>query len=221
MAERKPFSSQPGQITNSKRVFRQARASHTARRIIDAANQLLNDNCTLSNEAISEAANVSVSSIYRYFNNRSDLFAEMFRLEADNSFNRIAEEISKLDRDNYKRIIRNIIEASAEAVTGDKKVRRSTFRNIEYEVAQEINIKFNYNLHNKLIEQISLVTNCHSRFVDTNLVMLLARLLVSIPRITVVESIEKFDPGKFFTELTETASDILLRIFARADATHK
>lgn len=219
MPGRKSFSGQSGSATKPKRVFHQARASQTARRIIDAANQLLNDNCTLSNEAISEAANVSVSSIYRYFNCRSDLIAEMFRLEADNSFNRIAEEISKLDRENYKLIIRNIIEASTEAVTGDKRARRSAFRNVEYEVAQEINIKFNYNLHNKLIEQISLVTNCHSRFVDTNLVMLLARLLVSIPRITVVENNEKFDPGKFFAELTDTAADILLRIFARADST--
>lgn len=219
---RKPnsMSTPPVDNTNTKRVFKQPRASHTARRIIDAANHLLNTNGVLSNEAIADTANVSVSSIYRYFNNRGDLFAEMFRIDADNSFKKIAGQISELDRQNFKEIFRKIIETSAQTVSGERTPRRASFGNINYEVGQEINIKFNLSLCSKLVEQVALITNCHPHFVDTNLVTILARLLVATPRVLVVESPGTFEYEGLITELTETAAELLIKIFQRADATH-
>jgi AcrR family transcriptional regulator len=219
---RKPKLS-PGKVvdsSNPKRIFRQPRASNTARRIIDAANHLLNKNGALSNEAIAEAANVSISSIYRYFQNRSDLFAEMFRIDAENNFRLIAEKISQLDRTNYKEVIRHIIEMSAQSVTGGRTARRAYFGDINYEVGQEINIRFNLSLCNKLIEQVTLVSNCHPRCVDNNLITLLARLMVATPRVLIVESPGMFDQQALITELTDTATDVLIKIFTRADATH-
>jgi AcrR family transcriptional regulator len=203
-----------------KRVFRQARASNTARRIIDAANQLLNSNRALSNEAIAETANVSVSSIYRYFNNRSELFAEMFRIDADNSFALIGAKISQLDRSNYRQIIRNIVETSAQSVSGERAARIASFGSIDYEVAQEINIKLNLSLCSKLVEQVALISNCHPRVVDNNLITILSRLLVATPRVLIVESPGTFQYEGLITELSETAVHLMEKIFARADATH-
>jgi AcrR family transcriptional regulator len=219
---RKPNSMSTPRVdnTNSKRVFKQPRASHTERRIIDAANHLLNTNCALSNEAIADAANVSISSIYRYFNNRGDLFAAMFRIHADNGLKLIAGQVSELDRLNFKEILRKIIETSAQSVSGERTARRVSFGNINYDVGQEINIKFNLSLCSKLVEQVALITNCHPRFVDTNLVTILGRLLVATPRVLIVESPGTFEYEGLITELTETASELLIKILHRADATH-
>lgn len=219
---RKPnlLSGSAVESSKTKKVFRQPRASNTARRIIDAANHLLNTNGALSNEAIADTANVSISSIYRYFQNRSDLFAEMFRIDADTNFRLIAEKISQLDRSNYKEVIRHIIETSAQTVTGERTARSAYFGDINYEVGQEINIKLNLSLCNKLIEQIALISNCHPRYVDHNLTILLARLLVATPRVLIVESPGMFEPKALITELTDTATDVLTKILTRADATH-
>ena len=220
MGEHRHQSGSISHTGKSKSAFKQLRASQTASRIIESANQLLNTNRTLSNEAIAEAANVSISSIYRYFENRHALFAEMFRLDADHGFNKISFEIAKLNQENCKMVLSDIIAISVNSVSNHTDARRSTFRNISYEVAQEINIKFNQSLCDKLVEQISLTMNCHPHSVDRNMVMILARMLVSIPRITIVEDAAAKNNSAFFSALGDAASDLLQNIFVRADASH-
>jgi AcrR family transcriptional regulator len=202
-------------MTNNKDPYKQQRAANTASRIIEAANQLLASNQPVSNEAIAEIANVSISSIYRYYENRSDLFSAMFKLEATRTFDRIANEIEQLTRENHKLVFRNVIEISARAVSGDTFAQLSTNRNINYDTAVEVNISFIQSLCDKIIERVSLILNCHPGSIDPNLVTILARLLVSVPRITMLENPELAKNSSLFGELTECASSTLLKMCSR------
>jgi hypothetical protein len=144
----------------------------------------------------------------------------MFRIDADNSFDLIGAKISQLDRSNYRQIIRNIVETSAQSVSGERTARIASFGSIDYEVAQEINIKLNLSLYSKLVEQVALISNCHPGVVDNNLITILSRLLVATPRVLIVESPGTFQYEGLITELSETAVHLMEKIFARADATH-
>jgi len=217
MTNRRVLAVEPGYQVKTKRVFRQTRASNTARRIIDAATQLLNANLPLSNEAVAEAASVSVSSIYRYFHNRSDLFAEIYRLDAQETIEKIEQEIVRLTQDNPRDVVASIIAIAAEAVSSDPGKQRAIYGSIEFEVAHKVNIEFNRRLQEKLIEQIAVVMNCHPGFVDGSLVAILGRLLVScVPQIIVLESSDTVDAERVFSELCTMAGDTLALIMERA-----
>lgn len=217
MTNRRTLVSEQAYQVKTKRVFRQTRASNTARRIIDSATQLLNADMPLSNEAVAEAASVSVSSIYRYFDNRSDLFAEIYRLDAQATIEKIEREIAQLTQDNPRYVVARIIAIAAEAVSSDPGRQRAIYGNIEFEVAHEVNIQFNRRLQERLIEQIAVVMNCHPRYVDSSLVAILGRLLVScVPQIIVLESSDTVDVERVFSELCTMAGDTLTLIMERA-----
>jgi|GEM_PF-3533945 len=208
-----------GRTDKARKRHPQERASRTQRRIVESARLLLSGNAVLSNEAIAENASVSVSSIYRYFQNRGDLFAEMYRQEAADVFQRIASAIAGLDRHNGEQVMARVIEIAVRSVAGDRDARHESLRSIDYELAREISLQVNAQLHQKLVEQIALIANCHQRSVDTNLVAILARLLVGIPRAAVLEDAALIDETRFLGELARTAADLLERTLARADAT--
>lgn len=220
MTIRKALVSEQAYQVKTKRVFRQTRASNTARRIIDSATQLLNADMPLSNEAVAEAASVSVSSIYRYFHNRSDLFAEIYRLDAQDTIEKIEREIAQLTQENCRYVVARIISVAAEAVSSNPGRQRAIYGSIEFEVANAVNIQFNRRLQERLIEQIAVVMNCHPRFVDASLVAILGRLLVScVPQIIVLESSEAVDVERVFSELCTMAGDALTLIMERASVT--
>jgi AcrR family transcriptional regulator len=213
MTEQKPGSLW---FDSDRDAYKQKRAASTASRIVEAANQLLASNQPVSNEAIAEIANVSISSIYRYYENRGDLFSAMFKLEATKTFNRIAGEIERLTRDNHKEIFRNIIAISARAVSGDTFAQLSTNRNIDYDTAFEVNIGFIESLCDKLVERTARLLNCHPESIDRNLITLLARFLVSIPRITLTENPQLANATTLFDELVEAAGSTFMKVYGRA-----
>jgi len=219
MTNRRTLVGEPAYQVKTKRVFRQTRASNTARRIIDCATQLLNADMPLSNEAVAEAASVSISSIYRYFHNRSDLFAEIYRLDAQETIEKIEQEIVRLTQDNPRDVVARVIAIAAEAVSSNPGRQRAIYGSIDYEVANSVNTQFNRRLQERLIEQIAVVVNCHPRFVDASLVAILGRLLVScVPQIIVLESTDAVDAGRVYSELCAMAGDTLAQIMERAMA---
>lgn len=202
------------------RMRKQARASATVQKIIEAANTLLNTRGVVSNEAIAEQANVSISSIYRYFQNRADLLAAIFRIDADHTLGAITDAIAKMDSTNYMTHLKDIIEIAAHSVSGERAARNALYGSIGYDVANEINIDFNLQLQRKLTEQIALISNCHPRFVDDNLVVILARQLVTIPRLLFLENPETPDHKGIVTELTKASVGLFKEAVERAKLTH-
>jgi AcrR family transcriptional regulator len=207
----KPSSPITGSVT-SKRIYKQQRASQTAARIIKAANHLLNSNQPVSNEAIAEAANVSVSSIYRYFENRGDLFAAMFRNEAEMTLEAMAACIATMLKSNYKDALRAIIAIAAKSVSGDTYARRSTHRNISYDVVLEVNVSFHNTLSEKLTERIALIHDCHPNTVNPYLVDILARILVALPRVSLIETPDYLEQAVLLDAVTDTAADVFQSI---------
>jgi AcrR family transcriptional regulator len=203
----KPIPVLPGSVT-SKRAYKQQRASETASRIIKAANLLLNNNQPVSNEAIAEAANVSVSSIYRYFENRGDLFAAMFRNEAEMTLEKMADCISTMHQSNYKEVLTAITGIAAKSVSGDTYARRSTHRNISYDVVLEVNVNFHSTLSEKLTERIALIHDCHPNTVNPYLVDILARILVALPRVSLIETPDNLDQAVLLDAVAETAAGV-------------
>lgn len=199
---------------------KQARAHKTAERIVTAANQLLNATGHFSNEAIAEKANVSVSSIYRYFKNRDELLGEMFRVDADEIFEHITAAIQSINTTNYRVHLEEIIKISADSVSGQRTSRSQSYGKISYDVAKHVSLSIHSQLHSALTEQFALICNCHPRYIDQNLVLILARVLVTMPKLLILENPDEFDQATLMRELTNTSIEIFSKVIDRAKRTH-
>ncbi len=220
MAKLRESKALPMGRTGRARAVKQARASETVQRILSAANHLLNTNGHLSNEAIAEEADVSISSIYRYFRNREELFAEVFWMDASQMFETIAEKIGAIGKHHHRAHLEEIIQISVNSVSGDRTARARSYGKISFDAANEINITFNHRLKNKLTEQVALISNCHPKYVDESLVLILSRLLVSTPRLMILEESERLEHTQVLQALADTSQGILSSLIERAERTH-